>query len=82
MSQRAIFNTINNLEITQEYLNENNVKFLFTVAPNKNTLYPENMPYYYGKKESTESNLKNFTSSLKDSKLNYCDLLTALESYD
>lgn len=82
MTQRAIFNTINNLEITQEYLNENNVKFLFTVAPNKNTLYPENMPYYYGKKESTESNLKNFTSSLKDSKLNYCDLLTVLESYD
>lgn len=82
MSQRAIFNTRNNLEITQEYLSGNNIKFLFAVAPNKNTLYPENMPYYYGKKESTESNLKNFTSSLKDSKLNYCDLLTELESYD
>lgn len=82
MSQRAIFNTKHNLEITQKYLNENNIKFLFTVAPNKNTLYPENMPYYYGKKESTNSNLKNFASSLKGSNLNYCDLLAALESYD
>ena len=82
MSGRALFNTRHNLEITQNYLTENNVKFLFTVAPNKNTIYSENMPYYYGRKESSESNLKNFTSSLKDSKLNYCDLLTKLKSYD
>ncbi len=82
MSQRAIFNTMNNLEITQEYLNQNNIEFLFTVAPNKNTLYPENMPYYYSVKESDDSNLKNFTSLLEDSKLNYCDLLTPLENSD
>ena len=82
MSDRALFNTRHNLEITQNYLTENNVNFLFTVAPNKNTLYSGNMPYYYGKKESSESNLKNFTSSLKDSKLNYCDLLTKLKSCD
>ena len=82
MSSRAIFNTMNNLEITQEYLDENNIQFLFTIAPNKNTLYPENMPYYYSKKESAETNLKNFTSALKDSKLNYCDLLTPLSQFD
>lgn len=82
MSQRGLFNTKHNLEITQEYLNEKNIKFLFTVAPNKNTLYPENMPFYYGKKESTDSNIVNFTSSLKDSKLNYCDLFKTLADYD
>ncbi|MGN0475838.1 MAG: hypothetical protein ACI4HM_00715 [Ruminococcus sp.] len=82
MSRRGIFNTKHNLEITQEYLNENNIKFLFTVAPNKNTLYPENMPFYYGKKESTDSNIMNFSSSLKDSKLNYCDLFKTFEGYD
>lgn len=82
MSPRAIFNTRHNLEITQEYLNNNGIKFLFTVPPNKNTLYPENMPYYYSKKESESSNLKNFTASLKNSKLNYCDLYTTLSSYD
>lgn len=82
MSQRAIFNTLNNLEITQEYLNANKIDFLFTIAPNKNTLYPEYMPYYYSQRESENSNLKNFTSALEGSKLNYCDLLTVLESSD
>lgn len=92
MSDRAIFNTRHNLELTQEYLEQNNVKFLFTVAPNKNTLYPENMPYYYGKRESKYSNLERFASSIKDSssdkltsslkttELNYCDLLTPLKN--
>lgn len=82
MSSRAIYNTMHNLEITQEYLNQNNIEFLFTVAPNKNTLYPENMPYYYNAKESADSNLKNFTSALENSNLNYCDLLTTLEDTD
>ena len=40
------------------------------------------MPCYYGKRESTVSNLENFSSSLKDSKLNYCDLLTTFKGYD
>lgn len=80
MSPRAIFNTMHNLELTQEYLNENNIEFLFTISPNKNTLYPENMPYYYSKREKEDSNLKNFTSALQDSSLNYCDLFTPLAS--
>ena len=58
MSDRALFNTRHNLEITQNYLTENNVNFLFTVAPNKNTLYSENMPYYYGKKKVPKVILK------------------------
>lgn len=78
MSDRGIFNTIHNLELTQNYLGKNGISFLFTIAPNKNTLYPENMPYYYGEKESNNSNFNNFVSALKDSKLNYCDLLTPL----
>ncbi len=82
MSSRAIFNTAHNLEITQNYLEQNNIKFLFTVAPNKNTLYPGNMPYYYSKKESVNSNLKSFVARIKDSSLNYCDLLAPLESSD
>lgn len=82
MSSRAVFNTAHNLELTQNYLEQNNIKFLFTVAPNKNTLYPDNMPYYYGKKESCESNLESFVAEIKDSRLNYCDLLTAFEDSD
>ena len=80
MSDRAIFNTRNNLELTQDYLKESGIQFLFTVAPNKNTLYPENLPYYYSKRESEESNINRFTASLNNSRLNYCDLFTPLKS--
>ncbi|MDD6488490.1 MAG: hypothetical protein PUG48_01570 [Clostridia bacterium] len=82
MSERALFNTRHNLEITQEYLKENNIEFLFTIAPNKNTVYPENMPFYYSVKESQESNMKNFVSELNDKSLNYCDLLTPIKNSD
>lgn len=82
MSTRKIFNTKHNLEITQKYLASQNIDFLFTIAPNKNTLYPDNMPYYYGKKESTGSNLNSFISSLDKDKLYYCDLLTPLKNSD
>lgn len=78
MSSRALFNIVHNLELTQEYLNDNNVDFLFTVAPNKNTLYPENMPGYYSKKESEERNLEKLTSMISESSLKYCDLLNVL----
>ena len=59
-------------------MNDNNVDFLFTVAPNKNTLYPENMPGYYSKKESEERNLEKLTSMISESSLKYCDLLNVL----
>lgn len=82
MSDRAIFNTLNNLEITQRYLEGQGIDFLFTVAPNKNTLYPEYMPSYYSVKEREDSNLKSFVSLLDESKLNYCDLYSILSGYD
>ena len=47
LSDRAINNIVHNLEITQRYLESEGKTFVFTVAPNKNTLYPEYMPYYY-----------------------------------
>lgn len=80
MSDRALFNTVNNLETVQEYLAEKGIDFLFTVAPNKNTLYPEYMPDYYSKKESDASNLKSFAALTEKSTLNYCDVLSPLSA--
>ena len=62
MSDRALFNTRHNLEITQNYLTEMNVKFLFTVAPNKIHSIPK-ICLTITVKGSSDSNLKNFTSS-------------------
>jgi len=35
------------LSLIDEYAEKNGAEFIFTVAPNKNSIYPENMPYYY-----------------------------------
>ena len=51
LSERSLFNIAHTLAMMQETLNEKGVQFLFTVAPNKNSLYGENMPYYDSQKE-------------------------------
>lgn len=44
MSGREIYSAARNLALMQEYCQEQGAKFLFTIAPNKNSLYPEHMP--------------------------------------
>lgn len=36
----------NNFRVVQAYLQEREIDFILTIAPNKNTLYGEHMPYY------------------------------------
>lgn len=47
MSQRQINNCVRNLYLVNEYCIDNGIGFLFVIAPNKNSIYPEYMPYYY-----------------------------------
>ena len=58
----------------QENLNGKGVRFLFTVAPNKNSLYDENMPYYDSLKASGEKNLVNLAKYLEQEQISYADL--------
>lgn len=44
MSDREIFSAARNLALINEYCEDQGAAFLFTVAPNKNSLYPEHMP--------------------------------------
>lgn len=44
MSSRKLFSAARNLALMAEYVRDSGGKFLFAVAPNKNSLYPENMP--------------------------------------
>ena len=46
MSDRELRNLAHNFSVTRDYLQERGIDFLLTIAPNKNTLYPEHMPYY------------------------------------
>lgn len=46
LSERAIDNAAYNMSLLQAYATEQGAQFLLMVAPNKNSLYSQNMPYY------------------------------------
>ncbi|NGM17406.1 hypothetical protein GMI70_05215 [Eggerthellaceae bacterium zg-893] len=46
LSDRAVANAAANLALLQRYVEAGGATFLLAVAPNKNSLYDENMPYY------------------------------------
>lgn len=82
LSDRSLFNIAHTLSMMQENLKNRGVKFLFTVAPNKNSLYGENMPYYDSLKASGEKNLSNLQKYLKQEQVSYADLYGMLSEED
>ena len=46
LSDHELYAAAHNLALMQAYCEANGADFLFTLAPNKNSLYPENMPDY------------------------------------
>lgn len=82
LSERSINNIAYNLKITQNYVEQNGAKFLFTVAPNKNSLYPEHMPYYYKAKVSDDKNIYHLEKAFESYQINYCDLFEVFENQD
>jgi len=77
MSERSIYNAAHNLLLMQEYVEECGAEFTVAIAPNKNSLYGENMPYYYSKKASDEKNVYNLMKEMENQGVNYVDLFTA-----
>lgn len=63
LSSAEIKNIANNLRITEQYCKQRGAEFIFFSAPNKNTLYPEYMPYNYVP-ANKESNLEMLTEEL------------------
>ena len=46
LTDRQLHNAVRHLELVNEYCDNNGIEFMFVIAANKNTLYPEYMPYY------------------------------------
>ncbi len=44
MTVRELYSAASNLRLISEYVNSRGAKFLFIIAPNKNSLYPQYMP--------------------------------------
>lgn len=78
LEDRSLYNIAHILSLMQEYLAEKNVQFVFTVAPNKNSLYDANMPYYDSYRVSDDKNLVNLQKYLQNEDVSYVDLYESL----
>ena len=81
LSDKAIRNAAHNLKLTQNLLSQRNIAFLVTIAPNKNSLYPSQMPYYLLPGDG-DSNADNLSAKLKEVGVNYADLFAAFRETD
>ena len=82
LSDRAVYGVARSMAITQRNLKMQGINFLYTVAPNKNTLYPEHMPYYMSGKVSDDTNLTRLEGYLEEEKVNYLSLKEVLSETD
>lgn len=70
-----------NIRLMQDELEAQDIDFLFTVAPNKNSLYPELMPSRY-RPNVSKRNMTRLKPLLERSKVNYLDLYELFNDID
>lgn len=82
LSQRQLSAIANNLAVVDSYLQDKNIDFVFTIAPNKNTLYGENMPYYKSMVVDPDHGAKLLKDHLTRQDVSYLDLFALFEEQD
>ncbi len=78
LTDEEISSAVKVLELMNEGVKAQGCDFVFVVAPNKNTVYPENMPYYITK-TNLPTNYERLNSLLKDSDY-YVDVSESFKS--
>lgn len=79
MSDLQIAEAAYNLKLMQKTLAANDVQMIFTIAPNKNSLYPQFMPDGYKHRADTKNSTR-LAARLKKQKVHYCDLFALFSS--
>lgn len=82
MSDRDLYNLAHNISVVRDYLDEREIKFSFTVPPNKNTLYNENMPNNYISQKDKAHNAELLKPYLVEKGINYTDLFDLFKNND
>ncbi len=82
LTNRQVFNATESLKLIQEYCTNKGIKFAFTIAPNKATLYPKYLPKIYSKQLTDNNSLEKLTISLKENNINYVDLVKVFKNND
>lgn len=75
LSDRELYDIAHNLALLRDYVEQNGSRFLLVIAPNKNTLYDDSMPYYY--KRADVSNFENLQPLLEEKDIACIDLVGA-----
>lgn len=78
-SDRELYNIARNVAIMQDYVENKGGKFVFTICPNKNSLYPDNMPSQLSYKVSNERDARRLEKYLSEAKVNYVNLYELYE---
>ena len=76
LSDRDIWSAARNLALMKEYAESQGARFLFTIAPNKNSLYPERMPSFTV--FSGERNAVRLAAALEEQGVAYLDLFSVI----
>lgn len=79
-SEREQYALIHNMKLIQNYVQAQGSQCLFLIPPNKNTLYDENMPYYYQKGET--SNLQQLSQKFAAEGIAYLNLYEIFRQQD
>lgn len=80
LTERELWCAARRLWLLQEYAEAQGGQFLFTVAPNKNSLYPANMPAL--PREDAPSNAEALYATLDAMGVNYLDLFALFRAQD
>ena len=76
LSERQLFNLAHNFSVIEQYLQERDIDFALTIAPNKNTLYGQYMPYYGGITQTGDHSAQRLREYLQ---VKYLDLFALFE---
>lgn len=82
ISERALFNIAHNTALMQEYSEGLGKTFVFTIAPNKNSLYGENMPKRLRYQVAEKSDAQRLLPWLVRENVNYVDLFALFEEQE
>ena len=79
MNERELASLQRNLGIVNRWLNGRGITFVYTVPPNKNTLYGTHMPYYDAKKISADHTLYHLKEICNAEGIRYADLYETIK---
>lgn len=79
LGERALYGAAHTLALAREYCESRGARLLFTVAPNKVSLYPEHLPEV-GEPLDGEDDIDRLRAYLARENVDYCDLFAAFRA--